>query len=104
MDVKFINIQANPSGLHKNTKKTGGDNNNINKLSKDHITKQSVPSYDTYVRTTPRSPERMAQIAKRKKSAQRQRIAAGLSAFGLMIGVLTGIGCAGGVKTMPLTL
>ncbi len=54
--------------------------------------KQSKPSYDNFVRTTPRSPERIAQIAKRKKVAKKQRIAAGLSALGILIGIGAGTG------------
>ena len=99
MEVKIINIEPGTElyNLIKSceTKKTG------NKKTSYIDSYRTKASYDTFVRTTPRSRERMAQIAKRKRAAKKQRIAAVLSALGITLGVLTGVGTgvAGGDKS-----
>ncbi len=89
MEVQIINKYNLLPGtdLYKLAKLTEADKKNTNIKPK-----QTKHNYDSFVRTTPRSPERLAQIAKRKKVAKRQRIAAGISALGIVLGIGLGTG------------
>ena len=97
MEVKYITIpiktEQNVFGQGKPHKP---DSNRVDKtriqMRKSETRKNIASAHkDEYVRTTPRSPERLAKITQRKKEANKQRFIAFISALGLTASVSAGI-------------
>ena len=94
MELEIINLSNIRPGteLYKLAKLSEADKAFQRKTS--YMNSSKKPSYDTFQRTTPRSHERMAQIAKRRKSIKNKRIAVGILGFmfSIMLGINPGVG------------